>query len=98
MPAAVSLASSTLAAPVVMSRPGHGRRPAAAPEQVHAERRIALTREPTADVADIVVKPGGLMDDYATGKWPVPVRENQVRGVGDSAVTASVSIVVACAP
>ena len=60
--------------------PGHARRAVAALEQVHSQRRVTFCGEPAADVADVVVEPGGLMDDDYTGIRRWTVRQRQIRG------------------
>jgi hypothetical protein len=51
----------------------------AALEQVNAERGVTFGGEPAADVADVVVEPGGLVDDHHARKRPGTIGESQIR-------------------
>ena len=62
--------------------PGHARRAVAAFEQVHSQRRVTFCGEPAADAADVVVEPGGLIDDDTGIRRRRAVRQRQrCRGI-----------------
>ena len=42
-------------------------------------RGVGAEAHAIADVPDVVVQPGGLMDDYHTRERPRAIRENQIR-------------------
>ena len=49
--------------------------------EVDAERGVILGGEPVADVADVVVQPGGLVDDNHARKRASAIWDNQIGGV-----------------
>jgi hypothetical protein len=58
--------------------PSHAHRPVPAFKQVDAERGITLRGELAADVPDVVVQSGGLVDDNHARIWSRAVGKGQI--------------------
>jgi len=80
-------ASFSAGTPVVVQVPGHpaceharhAHGPVAALKQVNTQRGVTFGGEPAADVSDVVVQPGGLMNDHHPRKRAGAIGESQIR-------------------